>query len=191
MFVSPQTYTALYGARMTLTEEEAATLAALQAKAAEPDAPPGTAAEVAADVGAATVEAVADVAEAVAEAVADAVTDANREALAQVREEVHADDVTEIRAEDAADRAEEAAGVAVEAAVVAIEETAPDPAPADELAEPAAVETVGDEGESVVVVDAPTVDPEPAAVVVVDDAPADLGHWYTRKRGGLFGKWFS
>ena len=114
---------------MALTPEETAQLAALQAKALEPDGAPAdvveTAGEVAAEVGAAVAEAVADVAETVAAVVAHEV------GAAHVGATVGAVAAAEERAEEAEQRAEDAEELADVAIAVVTELAVVPDAPAE------------------------------------------------------------
>lgn len=176
--------------RVMLTPDEAAQLAALNAKAADDGADAGA---VAGEVGAATAGAVAEVASTVAAVVADAVQDAQRHADAVAADKARETDETVQRAENAAELASEAAAVAVDAAVVAIEETADDAEPAQVESDELVIDDAG-AGDGVVIVDDPVavVVPDAGAVTVeADSVPKGSEHWYTRPRGGLFGRLFS
>ena len=129
---------------MALTPEETAQLAALQAKALEPDDAPAdvveTAGEVAAEVGAAVAEAVADVAETVAAVVAHEVGAAHSAAtVVQVA-------AAEERAEEAEELADVAIAVVTELAVAEPDEPAEvvalEPDALEDVAETTAAEVV-------------------------------------------------
>lgn len=164
-----------------LTPDEAATLAALTAKAAEDEsAGAETVVEVAGDVaeavGAAVADAVADVAESVAHVVAEAVEDAHEGDAggAAVVEAAH--DAADAAAE-ATEAAELAAGAAVAAIMVVDELTPVEPEPlAGGVVE--VVEGVTEDGTPFVA--------DAADLVPTDDAPAEQGGtthpWFRPRR---------
>ena len=152
-----------------LTTEEAATLAVLNAKAAElvaDDAPAAVAGETAAEVGAAVAGAVGEVAATVAAEVAHEVSEAHEDAHEAVMEAAR---VEVAAAHQDAHEAVELAAVEVAAAAVIAELN-------DEDEAPAPVVVVADE---LGAVDAPAED---------DDEPADMGGhghpWFRSRHWG-------
>lgn len=155
-----------------LSDDEAATLAALQAKANAPDDDDGAPAEVvevagdvAAEVGSSVAEAVADVAEQVAAVVAAEVGEAHQQAHANAQyaeDRAHAAEVETVQQQvyaeqDRADAAEQLADLAVSVVTAELVDDAP---PVD--VEPGAVEVVDELG-------------QPDAPVEADELPATTG----------------